>query len=316
MPAVSDTAQVFARRTVARHRERAASAGDGGDFLHEEIAARLVERLGEVRREFTRVLDLGCHGGALTAALRAGREPATVVAADLAAALARRAADRTAALPLVFDFEALPFVPGRFDLVVSGLALHWVNDVPGALIQIQRALEPDGLLLAAMFGAGTLAELRECLVAAESEVEGGVSPRVSPFVDVRDAGALLQRANYAMPVVDRDRITVSYDNAFDLMRDLRRMGETNALVERRRSFTRRETMLRAAALYQERFADADGRIPATFEVVYLTGWAPDPSQPKALRPGSAGARLAEALGVDEREAGEKAQPATGPGRRR
>ena len=183
----------------------------------------------------------------------------------------------------------------RIDLAVSALALQFVNDLPGVLAQIRRALKPDGLLLAAMIGGDTLTELRQSFAAAEAELEGGVSPRVAPLADLRDVGALLQRAGFALPVTDVDRIVVRYDNAFALMQDLRRMGATNVLVERRRAPTRRATLLRMAQIYGERFADADGRIRATFDVIWLSGWAPHESQQKPLKPGSAKASLAEAV---------------------
>jgi SAM-dependent methyltransferase len=202
----------------------------------------------------------------------------------------------------------LPFADASFDLVVSGLSLHWVNDLPGALIQVRRALRPDGLFLAALLGGDTLIELRQALVEAETEVEGGASPRVSPFLDVREAGALLQRAGFSLPVVDLDTITVTWPDALALMKDLRGMGEANAVLERKKSFTRRGTLLSAAAGYQARHGDAEGRIPATFQIVYLTGWAPHDSQQRPLRPGAATSRLADALDVAEVSAGEKAKP--------
>ncbi|HUT48587.1 MAG TPA: methyltransferase domain-containing protein [Alphaproteobacteria bacterium] len=310
-----DNVRVFDRRTVRRHRDRAAAAsiggreGGGGDFLHREIAGRLVERLDEVRRDFANVLELGCHRGALTGLLAGRSGVETLIAADLSpVCVALSTGRRKGAFGVVADEEALPFEPGAFDLVISNLALHWVNDVPGALIQMRRALKPDGLLLAAFLGGATLAELREALMAAELEIEGGASPRVSPFADVRDAGALLQRAGFALPVVDRDRISVSYDSALDLMADLRAMAETNAVAERSTRFTRRQTLLRAAALYQERFGAADGRIAAGFEVIYLTAWAPDAAQPRPLAPGSATGSLADALGTQEIAAGDPTRP--------
>jgi SAM-dependent methyltransferase len=189
----------------------------------------------------------------------------------------------------------LPFRPESLDLVVSGLAFQFVNDLPGVLAQIRRALKPDGLLLAAMIGGDTLTELRQSFASAEAECEGGVSPRVAPFADLRDVGSLLQRAGFALPVTDVDRIVARYDSAFALMQDLRRMGATNILVERRRTPTRRATMLRMAQIYGERFSDADGRIRATFDVIWLSGWAPHESQQKPLKPGSAKASLAEAV---------------------
>lgn len=193
------------------------------------------------------------------------------------------------------ETEALRLPPESLDLVVSALAFQFVNDLPGVLAQIRRALRPDGLLLAAMIGGDTLTELRQSFAAAEAECEGGVSPRVLPFADLRDVGALLQRAGLALPVTDVDRVVVRYDSAFALMADLRRMGATNVLIERRRTPTRRTTMLRMAQIYGERFSDADGRIRATFDVIWLSGWAPHESQQKPLRPGSAKASLEEAV---------------------
>src|SRR6185312_2614985 len=218
---------------------------------------------------------------------------------------------RAAAHPETFlidraaDEEALPFADASLDLVVSGLALQFVNDLPGTLIQVRRALKPDGLFLAALAGGDSLAELRQSFAEAESEMDGGASPRVAPFADVRELGALLQRAGFALPVIDSERLTVRYASAFALMHDLRRMGATNVLVERRRVPLRRATLSRMADIYAGRFADADGRLRATFEIVWLSGWAPHESQQKPLKPGSAAQRLADALGTTERPAGDK-----------
>jgi SAM-dependent methyltransferase len=207
---------------------------------------------------------------------------------------------------VVADEETLPFADGSIDLVVSALALQWINDLPGTLIQIRRALKPDGLLLAAMLGGDSLTELREAFASAESELEGGLSPRVAPFADLRELGALMQRAGFALPVVDSDRLTVRYDSAFALMRDLRAMGATNVLTERRRTPLRRATLMRMAHIYAERFSDPDGRVRATFEIAWLSGWSPHASQQKPLKPGSAAQRLADALGTKEIPAGDKA----------
>ncbi len=293
---------IFDRRTVRRHRDRAARHFADHDFLFQEVAERLVERLDDVAREFPRALDLGARTGVL-APLLAGRNGiGTIVQCDLSstmmkAARARPCGGEAARLVAVADEEFLPFADGSFDLIVSCLSLHWTNDLPGALLQARRALKPDGLFLAAILGGETLGELRRALIEAEMAESGGAGPRVSPFADVRDAGALLQRAGFALPVVDADTITVSYENALDLMRDLRGMGEANAIVERRKDFTRRSTLLRAAAIYEDLFAD-EGRMPATFQILNLTAWAPHASQPKALRPGSAVHRLADALDAD------------------
>ena len=280
---MSGPPEIFDPAAVERHRARAAAGIAGHDFLLREVADRLAERLGDMRREFAQALALDDHGGALSAALD-GR----------VGALARGDPDTAA--------------DGSADLVVSLLSLHWVNDLPGALLRIRRILRPDGLFLAALFGAGTLTELREAWATAEAEEEGGVSPRVAPFAELRDAGALLQRAGFALPVADLDAITVSYGDAFALMHELRGMGETNALHERRKSFTRRATLMAAAEAYRARFGDGEGRIPATFQVLWLTAWAPDASQQRPLRPGSAKARLADALDTEELPAGDKAKP--------
>ena len=208
-------------------------------------------------------------------------------------------------LAVAADAEALPFRDASLDLVVSALALQFVNDLPGTLIQIRRALKPDGLFLAALVGGDTLTELREAFAAAEAEIEDGVSPHVAPFADLRDIGALLQRAGFALPVTDIDRLTVRYASPFDLMHDLRRMGATNALIERRRRPLGAPRLMRMVEIYAERFSDADGRIRATFEIVWLSGWAPHESQQQPLKPGSAQRRLADALGTQEIAAGEK-----------
>lgn len=280
------------------------------DFLFREVTERLLDRLDDTTRRFPAALDLGCHAGELGRALNGRGGIDLLVQADLSPAMARRAGGLT----VTVDEEALPFAEASFDVILSNLSLHWVNDLPGALLQARRALKPDGLFLAAMLGGETLRELRASLLEAELEVEGGAAPRISPFADLRDAGGLLQRAGFALPVIDRDDITVTYPDALALMRDLRGMGETNAVHARRRGFTRRATLLRAAALYAERFAQPDGRIPATFQVIYLTGWAPHDSQQQPLRPGSAKARLADALGTRERPAGDKVRRPAEPSR--
>jgi len=302
---------VFDRGAVRAHRDRAATRLGDHDFLFVEAARRLVDRLGDVNRGFPRALDLGCHGGAFghaLAACRDHREVEELIQSDLSAAMAARAAEGWGGRCVVADEEMLPFAAGCFDLVVSALSLHWVNDLPGALTQIRRCLKPDGLFLAAMFGAGTLGALRQVLVQAEIEEQAGAGPRVSPFVEVAEAGALLQRAGFAMPVADADTVETSYADAPALMRELRGMGEANAVIGRRTAFTGRRTMARAAALYAEAFAAPEGRVRASFEIVTLTGWAPDASQPQPLKPGSARTRLADALGTAEHSAGDKAQP--------
>jgi SAM-dependent methyltransferase len=307
--AMNEMREIFDRRVLRRHRDRAAAGIAGHDFLIREVAERLLDRLEDIRRRFPLALDLGCRHGVVAELLggRGGIE--TLVQADLSPAMTRLAASRggrgLAAPALVADEEALPFAEASLDLVLSVLSLHWVNDLPGSLLQIGRALKPDGLLLAAMIGGDSLKELREALMRAEMEIEDGVSPRVSPLADLRDMGGLLQRAGFALPVADLDSVTVTYPSALALMRDLRGMGESGSDRNRRRSMTRRATLLRAAAIYEETYADAAGRIPATFEILYLTGWAPHSAQPRALRPGSAQTRLAEALDSAEQSAGER-----------
>jgi SAM-dependent methyltransferase len=292
---------IFDRALTRRHRWRGAALGPA-TFLLDRVAEDIADRLAAVLRRFELAVDLGTPGEAVRAALARLGSVGTIVAADAMP-------DRGAARPKIFvaaDEEALPFREASLDLVVSALALQCVNDLPGVLVQIRRALKPDGLFLAALLGGETLTELRQSFAAAESDIEGGASPRVAPFADLRELGALLQRAGFALPVTDVDRVTVRYDSAFGLMHDLRRMGATNALVARRRTPLRRETLLRMAEIYARRFADGDGRVRATFEIVWLSGWAPDPSQQQPLKPGSAKVRLAAALGAREISAGEKA----------
>jgi NADH dehydrogenase [ubiquinone] 1 alpha subcomplex assembly factor 5 len=288
--AAGDATALFDRRAWRAHRERAARQGAVA-FLHEEVADRLIDRLELVRREFSRALDLGARDGKLAWRLALYGGIGWIVAAEPASGFfARLAGGQVGADP-----ELIPFRDASFDLVASCLALHWCADLPGTLLQLRRVLKPDGLLLAAMLGGRTLIELRTVLFEAELAEEGGVSPRVSPAIDLADAAALLQRAGFAMPVADSEIITANYPNALALMHDLRGMGETNALTGRRRTGLRRATLARAAALYAERFGDAVGRIPATFEILFLLGWAPHPSQPKPLRRGSATQLLGDAL---------------------
>jgi len=289
---------IFDRRLLRVRRVRAAALGPA-TFLVERVADDLAGRLSAVLRQFDLAVDLGTPIGAVRRAL-ADRVGAIVAADSLASQLTGER------LAVAVDEEALPFRDASLDLVVSALALQFVNDLPGTLIQIRRALRPDGLFLAAMVGGDSLAELREAFAQAEAEVEGGVSPRVAPFADLRDLGALLQRAGFALPVTDVDRLTVRYASPLALMHDLRRMGANNALSERRRTPLRRATLRRVFEIYVERFSDPDGRIRATFEIVWLSGWTPHESQQKPLAPGSAKTRLADALRTQEVSAGEKA----------
>jgi SAM-dependent methyltransferase len=267
---------LFDRGLLAMRQRRALKQG-AATFLLDRVADDMKERLSAVMRDFADAADIWTPGEGLLRALQARFKSFTRIA------------------PADSPEEVVQLAPQSLDLVLSALAFQFVNDLPGVLAQIRRSLRPDGLLLAAMIGGDTLGELRQCFAAAEAELEGGVSPRVAPFADLRDIGSLLQRAGLALPVTDVDRIVVRYDNAFALMRDLRRMGAGNVLIERRRTPTRRTTLLRMAEIYGERFSDSDGRIRATFDVIWLSGWAPHDSQPKPLRPGSATASLEAAV---------------------
>jgi len=270
-------APILFDRALLRARQGRAQRMGPASFLLDRIAEDMAERLHAVLREFNSAADIGTADVQVRDALAA--RVARLARVDLP--------DRETE-PLQLQTESL-------DLAVSALAFQFVNDLPGVLAQIRRALKPDGLLLAAMLGGDTLTELRQCFAEAEAELEDGVSPRVIPFADLRDVGALLQRAGFALPVTDVDSLVVRYDNAFALMQDLRRMGATNVMMERRRTLTRPATMMRMAQIYANRFADPDGRIRATFDVIWLSGWAPHESQQKPLKPGSAKASLAEAV---------------------
>jgi SAM-dependent methyltransferase len=293
-------------RTLHRTRlRRAAPTFAAADFLKARAAADLVERLEAIVRRFPIAVDLGARDGAFARALT-NSQAASRVGVLIETDLAGRMLAGRGGLRVQADEEVLPFADESLDLVVSSMALHWVNDLPGVLVQIRRALRPDGLFLAAMLGGATLTELRQALVAAEAELSDGAGPRVSPFADALDAAGLLQRAGFALPVADVDRLTVRYSHPIKLMADLRAMGETNALVERARQPLSRAVLERAAAIYVERFADPDGRVRASFDIITMTGWAPHPDQQKPLKPGSAKMRLADALGAIEQSSGEKA----------
>src|SRR5580704_598981 len=301
-PASVNPNSVIVDRVLLRDRQRRALALGPSTFLLDRVAEELADRLGAVLRAFPCGLDLATATDAVRRVLTGSGKVGSVIAGN---ALAAEEAGRSG-LAIAADAEALPFRDGALDLVVSGLALHFVNDLPGALVQIRRALKPDGLFVAALLGGDTLTELRQAFAAAEAEMEDGLSPRVLPFADLRDLGALLQRAGFALPVTDVDRLTVRYASPLALMHDLRRMGATNPLVDRSRRPLRRATLARMLEIYAERFTDPDQRIRATFEIVYLSGWAPHESQQQPLAPGSARTRLADALGTTERSAGEKA----------
>ncbi len=297
--------RVFDRALLRRRRDRAAGTIGDYDFLLRRAGEDILDRVAAANRDFDVAADLGCHRGTLARAIAEGRLPAgkigTLISTDMSLAML----EGTSGLRVAADEEMLPFANGSLGLATSILSLHWANDLPGALIQIRRALKPDGLFIGALFGGETLTELRQSLAQAEIEVEGGLSPRISPFADLRDMGSLLQRAGFALPVADTDRVTVRYADPLRLMADLRGMGETNALIERRRTPMRRATLMRAGEIYREKFGLPDGRVPATFDIVIVTGWAPHESQQKPLAPGSAEARLADALGTVERPAGDK-----------
>ncbi len=291
--------RLFDRATL-RGRQRRAHAGEPETFLLDRVTADLLDRLDAVTRHFAIAADIGTPGAGVTDALARHARVGEVVALRPIAL-----PSMAGALTVIGDEEALPFRDGSLDLAVSALTLQFVNDLPGALAQMRRALRPDGLFLAAMLGGETLTELRQAFMGAEADISGGASPRVAPFADVRQLGGLLQRAGFALPVADVDRVVVRYDTPFALMRDLRRMAATNVLSERRRAPLTRRLVARMAEFYVERFADADGRLRATFDVVWLSGWAPHASQQKPLQPGSAKLRLADALGVQEQSTGER-----------
>jgi NADH dehydrogenase [ubiquinone] 1 alpha subcomplex assembly factor 5 len=297
---VSDTPHVFDRRLLVQRRERAAANAQAYEFLLERVAEDIVARLSAIHRQFPIALNLGAAHGLV--GRRLGHVPGIELVIDAEASPAMLAGSDGCKVRM--DEEALPFADQSLDLVVSGLALQFVNDLPGTLVQIRRALKPDGLLLATMLGGQTLHELRAAFLQAEEEIDGGVSPRVAPFADVRDVGALLQRAQFSLPVADSDTLTVTYSDPLALMRELRGMGATNVLLARRRSWLKKTTLMRTMEIYVERFGLSDGRVPATFELITLTGWAPHESQQKALQPGSATVRLADALGTREQSTGE------------
>ncbi len=287
---------VFDRSQIARQRERCAQTG-GDMFLMTWTMREIVDRLSVIRRKFPICVQVGARGPSLPP------EPIGIrhqFITDIEPKLFTNATNN-----IICEEEFFPFANDSIDLITSALTLHTVNDLPGCLLQMRRALKPDGLMLTAILGGETLHELRACLAEAELEITGGVSPRIAPFADKPQAGALLQRAGFALPVVDSEIVTVTYDSIFALMRDLRLMGEGNAITERKKTFTRRDLFLRAGELYQKSFADPDGRIRATFEIIFLLGWSPHDSQQKPLPRGSAKTRLADALETIEIGAGEK-----------
>ncbi len=288
---------IFDKAQIAANRRRALANRDPkAGFLLDIAAQELAERLAVVERTFEHAVELhGTTGAAARAAMATGK----------VGSLTRVESDIDYAAPgesfLEAPLEDVPLAPQSANLVIAPLSLHLTNDTPGVFIQIRRALKPDGLFLAAIPGAGTLQELREVLLATEIEMTGGASPRVIPFADVRDVGGLLQRGGFALPVIDAENYTVRYDSIFPLMRDLRAMGMANPLAARSRKPLTRAFFLRAAEIYAERYSDPDGRIRATFSIIYVSGWAPHESQQQPLKPGTAKARLADALKVEEQK---------------
>ncbi len=298
----SDAIEIFDRKTVFRNRQRAAVNIENYNFLFDWALGNIHERLEIIKRDFPEALLIGARQSpAQIENIKSAKNIATITTMDIAPALLEKQPKPT----IIADEEFLPLAPQSLDMVISNLGLHSVNDVPGALIQIKRSLKPDGLFIAAMFGGDTLTELRQCLSQAEMSVRGGISPRVYPFADKQQMGNVMQRAGLALPVIDSDIVTVTYENIFKLMADLRGMGESNSIIARDKTTLSKSVMMEAARLYQEQFSDPDGRIRATFEIIFLLGWAPHESQQKPLRPGSAKTELADALGTTEISAGEK-----------
>lgn len=288
---------VFDRDQIARQRTRSAVSDKENFFLFDWAMKQIEDRLSVIRRNFPVCVQIGARGKAPDQN-RFGIE--TLITTDLSSTLLKNSAHG-----VVCHEDFFPFAPASVDLVISPLCLHTVNDLPGALLQIRQSLKPDGAFVSAILGGETLYELRQCLAEAELSLSGGISPRVAPFADKPQMGGLLQRAEFSLPVVDSDIITVTYNSAFALMHDLRRMGEGNAIESRNRLFSRRDLFLRANELYAQRFCDPDGRIRASFEIIFLLGWSPHASQQKPLRPGSAEHRLADALGTQEIATGER-----------
>ena len=299
---MSDESLLFDRTLLRARRARFAHEIEAHEFLLAYVAREIGERIELMLRPFPLALDLGAYHGLLGRRVAQLPSVGAMIYAESVFAFAALCPPPS----LVCDEDLLPFKDASLNLIVSGLALHRVNDLPGALIQIRRALRPDGLFMAALLGARALSELRQVLIEAEAEAHGGASPRVAPFGDVREYGALLQRAGFALPVADAELLTVHYVSPRELMREIRALGGGNVLLARSRAPLSRKTLMRAEDLYRKRHGTPDGRVSASFEIVYLTGWGPDPSQQKPLRPGSAAQRLADALGTIEQPAGDKA----------
>jgi SAM-dependent methyltransferase len=309
---MSDDRVLFDRKLLRERRARFAGEISAREAVLAHVAREIAERVSLMLRPFPLALDLGAYRGLL------GRQVAALPSVG-AMIYAESVFDFAARCPppaLVCDEDLLPFKAASLNLIVSGLALHRVNDLPGALIQIRQSLAPDGLFMAALLGAGALFELREALIEAEAKAQGGASPRVAPFGDVRAYGALLQRAGFALPVADAERLTLLYPNPREAMREIRALGGGNVLLARSRRPLGRHTLARAEDIYRARHGTPDGQVKATFEIVYISGWGPDQSQQKPLKPGSAARRLADALGTTEQTAGDKAAfPPSTPGKK-
>jgi SAM-dependent methyltransferase len=299
---MTDERLLFDRKLLRERRARFAHEITARELVLAHVAREIAERVALMLRPFPLALDLGAYHGLLGRKVAELPSVGAMIYAESVLALAALC-PRPA---LVCDEDGLPFKDASLNLIVSGLALHRVNDLPGALIQIRRALAPDGLFMAALLGARALSELREALIEAEAEVQGGASPRVAPFGDVRAYGALLQRAGFALPVADADTLTVLYPSPGEVMREIRALGGGNVLLARSRRPLARRTLKRAEDIYRARHGMPDGKVKASFEIVYLSGWGPDKAQQKPLKPGSAAQRLADALGTIERSAGDKA----------
>ena len=285
---------VFNRQTIRRHRARAAANLEKYDFLFKETSERLCDRLDDITRTFPLALDLGCRPGHISRTLAGRGGIKTLTQCDLAPEMVAKANTKNS-YRLAVDEEALPFANRAFDLIISNLTLHWVNDLPGTLVQVRQALKPDGLFMASILGGETLKELRASLAEAEISEENGLSPRISPMADIQDLAQLLQRTGFALPVVDTETITVMYSDVITLMTDLRNMGERNAVIESRKGLMKKSTMAKAVTNYVKKFKNDSKKFPATFQILTMTGWAPDISQPKPLKPGSAKYSLIDAL---------------------
>jgi len=309
---MSDEYLLFDRALLRKRRDRFAREIASREFLIAHVAREIKERVEIMLRDFPRALDLGAYHGLLGRAVATVPSLGEMIYAESAFEFAKLCPKPA----LVCDEDLLPFKDASFNLIVSGLALHRVNDLPGALIQIRRALAPDGLFMAAALGARALIELRRSLLEAEGELEGGASPHVSPFGDVREYGALLQRAGFALPVTDAEVLKVVYPSPRELMHEVRALGGGNVLMARSRAPLHRHTLERAEEIYRARYGTPDGKITATFEFVFMSGWAPDPSQQKPLKPGSAAQRLADALHTEEHAAGDKASFPAAPSKTR